>query len=325
MNEIVAFGELMLSLSPDGFRRIVQADRLNVFYTGAEANVLAGIAALGGRTQLVTRLPENSVGEAALGAMRRYGVGTEHIITGDERIGVIFNEKGFDARPSAVIYDRKHTAFSELRPGMLDWERILRGAKWFHFGGTAPALGEYLPEVTAEAIEAAKRLGIPVSCDLNYRSKLWSRERAGEVMRRLIPGISLMICGEGDADLFGAESGEELGRFLYENFGVGRTALTRRKVGCDRSCDWQASLYDHETDNTYMSGFSMTMLNRIGGGDAFAAGLIYCLSEGYEPSRALDFAAAFCRLKHSVEDDFALISRDEVEALLSGSEIRIKR
>lgn len=325
MDEIVAFGELMLSLSPDGFRRIVQADRLNVFYTGAEANVLAGIEALGGKTQLVTRLPENSVGEAALGAMRRYGVGTEHIITGGGRIGVIFNEKGFDARPSAVIYDRKHTAFSELRPGMLDWERILRGAKWFHFGGTAPALGEYLPDVTAEAVETAEKLGIPVSCDLNYRSKLWSRERAGEVMRKLIPEISLIICGEGDADLFGAESGEDLGRFLYENFGVGRTALTRRKVGCCRTCEWRASLYDHETDNTYTSGFTMTMLNRIGGGDAFAAGLIYCLSEGYELSRALDFAAAFCRLKHSVEDDFALISRDEVEALLSGSEVRIKR
>ena len=332
MDEIVAFGELMLSLSPDGFRRIVQADRLNVFYTGAEANVLAGITALGGKTQLVTRLPENSVGEAALGAMRRYGVGTEHIITGGGRIGVIFNEKGFDARPSAVIYDRKHTAFSELRPGMLDWERILRGAKWFHFGGTAPALGEYLPEVTAEAVETAKKLGIPVSCDLNYRKNLWSRENAKKTMEKLLGYVDILIANEEDAaDVLGIRAADsdvisgklsregyvDVARQISEKYGIGKVAITLRKSISASDNDWSALLYDGGVPY-FSKEYHIHIVDRVGGGDSFAAGLIYAVGNGFPPKECVEFAAAASCLKQTIELDVNLSKPSDIRRLMNG-------
>ncbi len=332
MKKIVGFGDFLVSLSPDGYLRFLQADTMNVFYTGAEANVCASLACFGMDTELVTRLPENEIADAAVASLRKYNVGTCHIARGGERIGVIYTEKGAAQRPSKVVYDRKYSSFSEVDEKTFDWDEILKDAGWLHFTGITAALSDTLPGACLAALKAAKRLAITVSCDLNYRKKLWTTEKAGKVMRQLLPYVDVLIANEEDVEkVLGIKaagtdviSGElnrngyaEVAAQLSRTFGISYVATTLRKSISASDNDWSAMLF-HNGKAMFSKTYSIHIVNRVGGGDSFSGGLIYGLMNGMDDQRALEFAAAASCLKHSIENDYNLVSTQEVFALVEG-------
>ncbi|MBR7185392.1 MAG: sugar kinase [Clostridia bacterium] len=329
---VVGLGDLLLSLAPAGYLRFIQAEQFGAFYTGAEANVCVSLARLGLETDFLTRLPRNDIADAAVASLRKYGVGTANIAWGGDRIGILYLEKGASQRASKVIYDRKHTAICEANPADFDFDAVFEKADWFHFTGITPALSDSMPAVCLAACQAAKRHGVTISCDLNFRSKLWTTEKAGQVMRQLLPYVDVLIANEEDVEkVLGiragksdVESGEldragyvEVAKQLQAEFGITRIATTLRKSISASDNDWSALLCV-DGQPYFSREYHVHIVNRVGGGDSFSAGLIYALAQNYGPQDAIEFAAAASCLKHTIENDFNLVSLDEIQALAAG-------
>ncbi|MBO4500921.1 MAG: sugar kinase [Clostridia bacterium] len=333
MKRIVTFGELMLRLAPVNYLRFVQSDEYEATFGGAEANVAVSLANYGDDAVFVTKLPAHEIGQAAVNSLRRYGVDTSKITRGGERVGIYYCEKGASQRPSKVIYDRAGSAIAKAQLADFDWDSIFEGACWFHVTGITPALSENASEITLAACKKAKGAGLTVSTDLNYRKKLWTREKAGEVMGELCKYVDYCIANEEDAkDVFGIaaentdiESGKlnrdgyiSVARQLTERFGFKGVAITLRESFSANDNDWSAMLYTG--GQAYFSKkYSIHIVDRVGGGDSFGAGLIHSLANGKGPQYALEFAVAASCLKHSVEGDYNMVSESEVEALMKGS------
>ena len=329
---VVTFGEIMLRLAPEGYYRFVQADRYGATYGGGEANVAVSLANFGLDVAFVTKLPKHEIGQAGVNALRRFGVDTKEIVRGGDRIGIYFLEKGASQRASKVIYDRAGSAIALAKPEEFDWERILEGADWFHFTGITPALGGHLPRICLDACRTARKKGILVSCDLNYRKKLWSKEEAGRVMARLCEYVDVCIANEEDAaDVFGIRAADtdvtggklnrdgyrDVAKQLKERFGFGQVAITLRTSLSASDNEWAGMLYDGK-ECWFSKTYPVRIVDRVGGGDSFGAGLIYGILEGMGPKESLEFAAAASCLKHSVEGDFNQVSAAEVAALAGG-------
>lgn len=332
MGKFVTFGEIMLRLAPMGYERFVQAQQFGVVYGGGEANVAVSLANFGKTSCFVTRLPKHEIGQSAVNELRRYGVNTEWIARGGDRVGIYFCEKGAAQRPSKVIYDRAHSSIAEARREDFDWKRIMEGAQWFHFTGITPALGDNVAEITMDAILAAKKAGATVSVDLNYRKKLWSTEKAGKVMADLVKHCDLVIANEEDAEkVFGIKADDtdivggtlsdkgyrKVAAELISRFGLKYAAITLRESISASDNNWSAILSDGV--NFYKSKkYNIHIVDRVGGGDSFGAGLIYGLTSGMDAQKSLEFAVAASCLKHTVEGDANHVSVGEVEALMGG-------
>lgn len=335
MAKCVTFGEIMMRLNPEGYYRILQSNKLEVSYAGGEANVAVSLANFGDEASFVTKLPDHEVGYAARNAVRQFGVETNDIIFGGPRLGVYFVEKGASQRASKVIYDRAGSSIALAQKSDFDWDRIFEGADWFHFTGITPALGGELPQICEEACKAAKAKGVKISCDLNYRKKLWSREEAGRVMSRLMQYVDLCIANEEDAqDVFGIKAEEtdvdsgkiseagyvDVARQLVERFGFEKVAITLRGSISASVNHWAAMLYDGKSGTASLStNYTIQIVDRVGGGDSFGGGLIHALMNGKTDQEAIDFAAAASCLKHTIEHDFNMISEAEAMSLAAGN------
>ncbi len=328
----VCFGEIMLRLAPEGYHRFVQAASFGATYGGGEANVSVSLANFGTDAKFVTKLPKNEIGQAAINSLRMYGVDTSDIVRGGPRVGIYFLEKGASQRPSKVVYDRAGSSIALAETEDFDWEKILEGATWFHFTGITPALGDQVAEITLEAVKTAKKLGLTVSCDLNYRKNLWSKEKAGETMARLMPYVDVCIANEEDAgDVFGIHAdatditGGKLSREGYisvarkltERFGFSKVAITLRESISASDNNWAAMLYT-EGEALFSKKYPIHIVDRVGGGDSFGAGLIYGTQMGMSAQDTLEFAVAASCLKHTIEGDVNLVSVDEVKKLAGG-------
>jgi 2-dehydro-3-deoxygluconokinase len=334
MSKTVCFGELMLRLSPPGYERFLQTPVFQATFGGGEANVAVSLAQYGLESHYVTRLPAHAVGDAAVRALRAEGVRVEHIIRGGSRIGVYFVETGASQRASTVIYDRAHSAISELAPGTVDWARIFEGASWFHCTGITPALGASAAACTREALEAAKRARVRVSLDLNFRKKLWSEADAQKTMRALAALADVLIANEEDlqaclgvavphADVIAGELDVEGYRTaatqVAKDFGVTQVAVTLRESVSASDNGWSAVLYDAAAGAFHRSQrYDVRIVDRVGGGDSFAGGLIYGLITGRDPAAALRFAVAASALKQTIPGDFNRMSVAEVDRLVAG-------
>ena len=330
--KVVTFGELMVRLQPYNYERFVQADHLQFSFGGGEANVAVSLANYGLDSVYVTKLPAHAIGQAAVNSLRRYGVDTSMIVRGGDRVGIYYNEKGASQRPSVCIYDRAHSAISEATTADFDWDRIFDGADWFHFTGITPALGPNVVEICEAACKAARARGAKISCDLNYRGKLWTREQAREAMTGLCRYVDVCISNEEDAkDVFGIEAeatdvtaGElnregykSVARQLMDAFGFEKVAITLRESRSAFDNDWSAMLFDGE-NCCFSKRYHLHIVDRIGGGDSFGAGLIYALLNGYDTQSAVEFAVAASALKHSVEGDYNMVTVAEVQKLAGG-------
>jgi 2-dehydro-3-deoxygluconokinase len=333
--KVVTFGELMLRLSTPGFQRFVQAASFDVNFGGGEANVAAALAGFGLEAHFVSKLPAHELGQAALNHLRRYGVRTDHVVRGGDRIGVYFLETGASQRASKVVYDRAGSAVAGMRPEEVDWDAALAGADWFHWTGITPALGEPAQACLKAALAAARRAGATVSCDLNFRKKLWTEAEAQAVMRPLMEDVDVCIANEEDAEKsLGETAGEtdveaghldeegygRLAERLRERFGFRAVAITLRESHSASRNGWSAMLHDGaEATTPYRTrAYDVTLVDRVGGGDSFASGLIYGLLTREDSRRALDFAVAASALKQTIPGDFNLVSADEVEKLAGG-------
>ena len=329
--KIITLGELMLRLAPEGYLRFVQADTFEATYGGGEANVAVSLANFGEEACFVTKLPSHEIGQAAINSLRKFGVDTAYIVRGGERVGIYYLEKGASQRPSKVIYDRAGSAFACSRAEEYDWNAIFKGADWFHFTGITPALGKSVAALTQEACKAAKKQGVKISCDLNYRGKLWTRDEARETMTRLMQYVDVCIANEEDAkDVFGIEADNtdirggkldkagyvSVARQLKEKFSFEKVAITLRTSLSANDNLWAGLLYDG--DPHFSKEYSMHIVDRVGGGDSFGAGLIYALLYGYPAQEAIEFAVAASCLKPSVEGDYNMVSLDEVKKLAGG-------
>ena len=332
MKKTVCFGEIMLRLNPPGFLQFTQADSFEASYAGGEANVAVSLANFGFASSFVSKVPSHEIGQSAVNALRRYGVDTSAMIRGGDRLGAYFVEKGASQRASKVIYDRAGSAISLANPKEFDWETILRDADWFHFTGITPALGENMVQACTEAVQTAKKLGITVSCDLNYRKKLWSRESAGQVMSNLMQWVDVCIANEEDAsDVFGIhaentnlQTGQidqdgyiSVAKQLQSRFNLKTIAITLRGSISASQNNWSGMLYMNGKAH-FAPNYQIQIIDRVGGGDSFGAALIYALSQNYPPQKAISFAVAASCLKHSIEQDFNLVSVQEVEVLMQG-------
>ena len=328
----VFFGELLLRLGTKRYERFTQAREFEIAYTGAEANAAVSLANFGLEASVVSVVPQNEIGDACVNFIRQFGVDTEQVLRRGDRLGLFYLETGASQRPSKVIYDRAASAITELRPGDLDWEDILNGKDWFHFSGTAPALSPYLPEIVAEACRVARRRGVTVSCDINYRRKLWAPPRAQEVMTALMANVDILIGNEEDAEMvFGIKAGgvdvtagkidrreyESVARRLVDAFELQLAAITLRESLSASDNNWSAMLYDG-TGCHFSRVYPIHVVDRVGGGDSFTGGLIYALLSGRSTAQALEFAVAASCLKHTIHGDFNLVTVSEVERLLAG-------
>lgn len=332
MSKVVTYGEIMLRLSPENYLRFLQCDRYEASFGGAEANVAVSLSNFGVECHFVSKLPEHEIGQAALNALRRYGVKTDRIVRGGERVGIYFCEKGASQRPGKVIYDRAYSAVSQAAPDEYDWNGIFKDADWFHFTGITPALSELTAQTCLDAVRKAKEAGVTVSCDLNFRKKLWTPEKVGKIMGEICRYVDYCIANEEDAkDIFGIEAdgsdiyGGKLDRNGYESvaeklalrFGFKGVAITLRESRSASDNNWSGMLYTGK--KAYFSRkYPVHIVDRVGGGDSFGAGLIYALLSDYDPQSAVEFAVASSCLKHSIEGDFNLVSLKEVANLASG-------
>ena len=332
MPRIITFGELMLRLQPFNYERFVQAQSVEFTFGGGEANVAVSLANYGMDAAFVSKLPDHAIGQAAVNSLRRYGVDTSKILRGGDRIGIYYNEKGASQRGSVCIYDRAHSAISQAKPSEFDWDNIFEGADWFHFTGISPALGPNVAEICQDACKAAKAHGIKVSCDLNYRGKLWTRAQARETMTELCRYVDVCICNEEDAkDVFGIEAestdiyGGSLNREGYKSvakqladrFGFEKVAITLRESHSAFDNGWSALLYDGE-NYCFSKKYNLHIIDRVGGGDSFGGGLIYSLLSGKDTQAAVEFAVAASALKHSIGGDYNMVTAPEVEKLAGG-------
>jgi 2-dehydro-3-deoxygluconokinase len=328
MKRVVSFGELMLRLSPPGDERLFQSPALRTYFGGSEANVAVSLAHLGVRSDYVTRLPFNAVGDAALSALRAEGVGVRGVVRGGERLGIYFVESGADLRPLRVVYDRAGSAFSALDPAEIDWETLLHGAAWLHLSGITPALGEGPARAATQAAEAARSLGVRVSVDLNYRPALWKGRDPIPVMRPLVTGASVLVGNPGAAAAMlgvgaGAEATDNVRQSaarIAEELGIATVALTRREVISAGEHGWSTLLFDRRTAGLHTSRrYQVRVVDRVGGGDSFAAALIFALLQGRECREALEFATAASALKLTIPGDFNRVSVDEVDRLVASA------
>ena len=334
MAKVVTFGELMVRLQPYNYERFVQADHLEFSFGGGEANVAVSLANYGLDAAYVTKLPAHAIGQAAVNSLRRYGVDTSKIVRGGSRVGIYYNEKGASQRGSVCIYDRAHSAIAEAKPEDFDWDAIFDGADWFHFTGITPALGGELVEICRQACRAAKAKGVKISCDLNYRGKLWTRDQAREAMTDLCQYVDVCISNEEDAkDVFGIEAEatditagalnregyKSVARQLAERFGFEKVAITLRESHSAFDNGWSAMLYDAESGAyCFSKKYELHIVDRVGGGDSFGGGLIYSLLTGKSTQDAVEFAVAASALKHSIEGDYNMVTVSEVEKLSGG-------
>lgn len=330
--KFVGFGELMLRLAPDGYLRFAQADRFNLNYTGAEGNMAIALSYMGIPSEMVTKLPDNEIGRCAKRMLTKFEVETRHIAWGGERLGVYYLERGASQRPSKVIYDRKHSAISEADPSDFDWDSIFQDAGWFHFTGITVALSENVQEICRQACIAAKNHGVTVSCDLNYRKNLWTSEEAQRVMKPLMKYVDICIANEEDSEKvlgvkadntditagkLNLEGYSRLAEKLAATYGFEKVAITLRESISASVNNWSALL--HTEGTTYVSKkYTMQIVDRVGGGDSFASGLIYACLNDFDHQKAVEFAAGASCLKHSIEFDFNLSTVDEVMNLIQG-------
>ena len=327
MSEIVCFGEVMLRLTTPHFSTLADAPSLDLAFGGAEANAAVQLAQFGRSAAFVSRLPENGLGDRCIADLRGRGVDTGAVLRGGSRIGVYFLEPGVGQRPGRVSYDRQNSAASEMRPGMVDWDAVLAGAKWFHWSGITAALSAGCAALCAEACEAAKRLGLTVSFDVNYRSKLWSREAAAATLRPLMRHVDVCVAGESDAvDILGVppHPGEEeqrlpaTARTLAEMHGFRTVAMTCRAGDSASHTTFRAMIHSGGA-SAFSRRHEITIVDRVGAGDSFTGGLIHALLRGDENARAIEFAAATAAWKHTIYGDWNRGSVAEIEVLAGGT------
>lgn len=339
----VTFGEIMLRLATPGFSRFVQADTFEATYGGGEANVAVALAGYGMDSHFVTRLPKHEIGEAAMQAVQRFGVKTDHVVRGGDRVGIYFLETGASQRASKVIYDRAGSAVSDMSPDMVNWADVFANTSWFHWTGITPALGEKPRLALIAACKAAKAAGVTISCDLNFRAKLWSEKEAQAVMNPLMEYVDVCIANEEDAekslgfhagttDVEGAHLDEKgytvLAKELKKIHGFKTVAITLRESFSASRNGWSAMLHDERdcTEPVRSTRYDIQIVDRVGGGDSFASGLIYGLLTKSNTKDALEFAVAASCLKHTIPGDFNLVRADEVEKLMkSGGSGRVER
>ncbi len=333
MDRVVCFGEIMMRLNPKGYNRFLQASEFEASYAGGEANVAVSLANYGHASAFVSKVPEHEIGQCAVNELRRYGVDTGWMVRGGSRLGIYFVEKGASQRASKVIYDRAGSSIAMAEKEDFDWASVFEGAKWFHFTGITPALGGSLPEICMDACKTAKKMGLTVSCDLNYRGKLWSREEAGKVMTDLMPYVDVCIANEEDAaDVFGiradgsdVNSGKlnrdgyiRTAQMLTERFDFKAVAITLRSSISATQNKWAAMLYTGGAAS-FSPEYLIHIVDRVGGGDSFGGGLIHAMLSGMSAQDTINFAAAASCLKHTIEHDFNLVSETEVMALARGN------
>lgn len=333
MKKVVTFGEIMMRLNPEGYLKLLQAQKLNISFAGGEANVAVSVANFGMNAAFVTKLPDNVLGHRAAMELRKYDINVDHITYGGPRIGTYYVEKGASQRPSKVLYDRSGSSIACASRTDFDWEVILNDANWFHFTGITPALSDECVEICRDALQVCRKKGITVSCDLNFRKKLWNEEKAGRVMAELMEKVDVCIANESDAaDVFGiyAEDSDvnkgELNRDGYisvaqqivDRFGCKKVAITLRKSISASVNNWGGMLY---TDGKafFSPEYRIQIVDRVGGGDSFAGALIYALNSEYESQKAVNFATAASCLKHTMEYDFNLSSLQDVQSLMEGN------
>jgi 2-dehydro-3-deoxygluconokinase len=332
MQKMVGFGDFMLRLNPEGYLRFIQAERFEVNYTGAEANVCVSLSRFGIPTEFVTKLPDNAIADAGISMLRKYNVGTSHIVFGGERMGVFYAEKGASQRASLIVYDRTHTSIATCRFTDFDWDAIFDGATHFHITGITPALSPTMPEVCIMACKKAKEKGLVISCDLNYRKKLWSEQQAKSCMTQIMPFVDILVANEEDADkVLGIhasgsdviqgkldhEGYVDVARQITATYGTKMVAITLRKSISASDNEWGAMLY---TDGKpyFSRNYVIHLVDRIGGGDSFSAGLLYGVMNVYDPQMIIEFAASASCLKQSMEMDFNLATVPEVLSLVCG-------
>lgn len=333
--KVVTMGEIMLRLSTPGFSRFVQTQQFDVNYGGGEANVAVSLSNYGFESYFITKLPKHEIGQSAVNSLRRYGIRTDYIVRGGDRVGIYFLETGASQRASKVIYDRAHSSVTELNKDDLDWDAVFKGARWFHWTGITPALGKKTQEALKAACAAAKKNGVTISSDLNYRAKLWTTQEAQSVMIPLMEYVDVCIANEEDAEkslgfkaastnVESAELNEQgysdLAAKLKEEFGFKKVAITLRESYSASRNGWSALLHDdYECKRPYRSKrYDVQIVDRVGGGDSFASGLIYGLLTKTSSKKALEFAVAASCLKQTIPGDFNLVSAEEVEKLAGG-------
>ena len=332
MGKVVTLGEIMLRLSTPGNTRFVQSDSFDVVYGGGEANVAVSCANYGHEAYFVTKLPKHEIGQSAVNALRKYGVKTDFICRGGDRVGIYYLETGASMRPSKVIYDRAHSAIAEADPCDFDFDAIMEGADWFHWSGITPAISDKAAELTKLACEAAKRHGVTVSVDLNFRKKLWTKEKAQSIMKPLMQFVDVCIGKEEDAQLclgFKPEANVEAGetnaegykgifKAMAKEFGFKYVVSTLRESFSATHNGWKAMIYNGEEFYESKRYDINPIIDRVGGGDSFSGGIIHGLLTKPNQGAALEFAVAASALKHTINGDFNLVSVDEVEALAGG-------
>ncbi len=335
-NKVVTFGEIMLRLATPDYLRFSQSQSLTATFGGGEANVAVSLANYGIAADFVTRLPKNDIGQACMMDLRKYGVGVENIIWGGDRLGIYFLETGAVSRGSKVVYDRAHSSVSEIKQGMVDWEKVLEGATWFHWTGITPAISQSAADVCLEAIQTANKLGITVSCDLNFRKNLWKYgKKAGEVMPALVAGTDIILGNEEDAEMVlgikpegvdvtgghvEAEAYESVSKQIMAQFPRCKKVITtlRGSVNANHN-SWSGVLWDGQKLYEAPTYQITHIVDRVGGGDSFMGGLIYgLLTYTGDDQKALNFAVAASCLKHTIYGDFNQVTVDEVEKLMGG-------
>jgi 2-dehydro-3-deoxygluconokinase len=342
-HKIVSFGEIMLRLSTVGFTRFVQAQGFDATYGGGEANVAVSLANYGMESYFVTKLPNHEIGQSAINHLRRFGVNIDYIVRGGDRIGIYFLETGASQRPSKVVYDRANSSIAGIKKGEIDWNIVFENADWFHWTGITPAISKDAREVLTDACIAAKKMGVMVSCDLNFRAKMWSEKEAHSVMIPLMEYVNVCISNEEDAEKsLGLKAGKTnvekgqidqdgyflLAQTLKQKYNFTSVAITLRESYSASKNGWSALLLDNKDCTLpYRSKkYDIEIVDRVGGGDSFASGLIYGLLNKSNTKEALEFAVAASCLKHSIPGDFNLVSIDEVEKLMkSGGSGRVER
>lgn len=334
MKRTVAFGEVLLRLSPPGHERFMQSPQLGATFGGGEANVALSLAGLGLESVFVTSLPAHAIGDAALRTLRSEGVQTQHIVRGGERLGIYFAESAAHPRGPAVVYDRAHSSITELDPAAVDWDKIFVGAHWFHVSGITPALGDKPQACMRAALEAAKRAGVTVSFGVHYRAKLWSPEEAQRVLRPLLSHIDIVLANENDiryglgvartrtertGETGSTESYRQVAERVAADFGIQMVAMTVSDRVAAGVSHWSGLLYEHGSKTLFESAlYPVSVVEAIGANDAFAAGLIYAVLAGRSAERALAFAVAAGALKHSIPGDYNRVSAAEVDRLANG-------
>ncbi|MDO5402666.1 MAG: sugar kinase [Eubacteriales bacterium] len=331
-NKIITFGEIMLRLSPENNERFTQCHSFEAVYGGGEANTAVSLANFGVNTSYVSKLPNHTIGQAAVNALRQYGVDTSMIVRGGDQIGIYFLEKKTSQRPSNVIYNRTGSAIALANEDDFDWDTIFADATWFHFSGIAPAISDTMAKITLTACKKAKEHGLTVSCDLNYRSKLWSSKKANEVMTEICQYVDICVANEDDAvgifSMDASQSNEEKNAYiaseLMKRFPFKMVASVWRTETSITTFKLQSMIYT-EGKAYYSKEYFMHILDYIGAGDAYCAGLIYSLINGFDPQKAVEFSNAASCLKHTVSGDFNLVTVDEVTKLAfseSGNEVQ---